>query len=231
MAFNFLQLMAQKIILNTSPERIEKIFELLKKDIPNSKIALDFSNPLELLIATILSAQCTDDRVNIVTKTLFKKYTSAKDFATVKIGELEQDIRSTGFYHNKAKNIQNTCKLLIEKYHGEVPSTMEELLELHGVARKTANIVLHHAFGIIEGIAVDTHVKRVSFRLGLTKNTDPEKIEQDLMKVVPKKLWVKVNDLLIWHGRKTCDARKPLCEQCVLLKTCPRNGLPALKKD
>lgn len=201
--------------------KIRKIISLLEKQFPNAKIALNHSNPLELLVATILSAQCTDERVNIVTKTLFQKYTSAEDYADADLKELESDIRSTGFYHNKAKNIKQCCKLLIEKHHSQVPRTMEELLELPGVARKTANIVLQNAFDVVEGIAVDTHVRRVSKRLGLTENEDPNKIEQDLMKTVPKDKWARITDLFIFLGRYVCDAKKPKCEVCVLNRLCP----------
>ena len=202
-------------------ERIEKIIQLLQKEYPDAKIALNFSSPLELLVATILSAQCTDERVNMVTQKLFKKYTKVEDYAKVNIEELEQDIKSTGFYHNKAKNIQNCCKLLLEKYNGNVPRTMEELLELPGVARKTANIVLYGAYGIIEGVAVDTHVRRLARRLGLTKFDNPEKIEQDLMKLLPKEKWMRFADLLIFHGRRVCNAKKPNCKGCVLSQICP----------
>lgn len=202
-------------------ERIEKIVRLLEKEHPDAKIALNFSNPLELLVATILSAQCTDERVNMVTQVLFKKYTKAEDYANVDLAELERDIKSTGFYHNKAKNIQSCCRLLVEKHQGKVPSTMEELVELPGVARKTANIVLYGAYGIVAGVAVDTHVRRLSQRLGLTKFDDPEKIEQDLMKLVPKEKWMRFADLLIFHGRRVCNAKKPNCGGCVLSQICP----------
>jgi endonuclease-3 len=202
-------------------ERAAIIIELLGKEHPDAKIALNFSNPLELLIATILSAQCTDERVNIVTKALFKKYTKPQDYANADLAELEQDVRSTGFYHNKAKNVKNCCKLLVEKYHSQVPQTMDELLELPGVARKTANIVLFNAYGFIAGVAVDTHVRRLSQRLGLTENEDQSKIETDLMNIVPKDKWMKITDLLIFHGRRVCIARKPKCNICVLNKICP----------
>ncbi len=202
-------------------ERAARIIQLLEKEHPDAKIALHSSNPLELLIATMLSAQTTDERVNIVTKALFKKYTEAEDYVKVDLKELEQDIRSTGFYHNKAKNLQNTCRLIVEKFHGKVPQTMEELVELPGVARKTANIVLYNAFGITEGIAVDTHVLRLSQRLGLTENKDQDKIERDLMGLVPKEQWMHLTDLLIFHGRRVCTAKKPNCAGCVLNKICP----------
>jgi endonuclease-3 len=202
-------------------QRVTKIIELLEKQFPNAKTALNYSNPLEILVATMLSAQTTDERVNIVTQKLFKKYRTPEDYANADIKELEQDIRSTGFYHNKARNLKKCCQLLVEKYNSQVPKTMDEMLELPGVARKTANIVLYNAYGIISGIAVDTHVRRVSQRLGLTENDDPEKIEQDLMQITPKDKWMKLTDLLISHGRQVCIARKPKCEICVLNKICP----------
>lgn len=201
--------------------RVLKIIELLEKDYPAAKTALKYTKPLEMLIATILSAQCTDKRVNIVTKSLFKKYRTAEDYANAELAELEQEIRSTGFYRNKAKNIKNTGRLLVEKYDSQVPRTMEDLLELPGVARKTANIVLSNAYGIIEGVAVDTHVRRLSQRLGLTENKDPNKIEADLMRNVPKSQWKQIADLLIFHGRNVCTARKPKCSLCSLNKICP----------
>ena len=202
-------------------QRVEKIIELIKKQYPNAKTALNFTNPLEILLATILSAQTTDVTVNIVTKNLFKKYRTAEDYVNADIVELEQVIHSTGFYHNKAKNLQKCCQLLVEKFHSQVPKTMEELLELPGVARKTANIVLYNAFGITAGIAVDTHVTRLSQRLGLTKQKDQYKIEKDLMQSTPKEKWMPLTDLLIFHGRNVCKAKKPLCEGCVIIKICP----------
>lgn len=202
-------------------QRVEKIVELLEKEYPNAKTALNYSNPLEILVATMLSAQTTDERVNIVTQALFKKYRTPEDYAKVDIKELEQDIRSTGFYHNKARNLQNAAKMLVEKYHSQVPKTMEELLELPGVARKTANIVLYNAYGQTAGIAVDTHVRRLSQRLGLTESDDQNKIELDLMKITPKERWMQLTDLLIFHGRQVCFARKPNCQGCVLNKICP----------
>jgi endonuclease-3 len=198
-----------------------KTIRLLEKEHSDAEIALTFKNPLELLISTILSAQCTDKRVNIVTKTLFKKYKTLEDYAKADIKELEQDIRSTGFYHNKARHIKKCCQMLIEKFGSQVPRTMEELLELPGVARKTANIVLSNVFGIVEGIAVDTHVRRLSERLGLTQNKNQDKIEQDLMKIVPKEMWMRFSDLLVFHGRRICMAKKPKCGECVLNKICP----------
>ena len=201
--------------------RALKIIELLEKEHRDAKIALNHTNPLELLIATILSAQCTDERVNIVTKTLFKKYMSIEDYAGADLKELEQDIRSTGFYRNKARNIKKCCQIILDKFGSQVPKTMEEILELPGVARKTANIVLSNAYGVVEGIAVDTHVRRLSRRLRLTANDNPDKIEQDLMKLVPKSKWMRFTELLIFHGRKTCTAKRPKCETCVVNKLCP----------
>lgn len=202
-------------------QRTTKIIELLEKQYPNAKTALNYTNPLEILVATMLSAQTTDVTVNIVTKTLFKKYHTPEDYANADIKELEQDIHSTGFYHNKARNLQNCCRLLVEKFHSQVPKTMDELLELPGVARKTANIVLYNAYGTIAGIAVDTHVRRLSERLGLTQQKDQDKIERDLMQITPKEKWMKLTDLLIFHGRQVCTAKKPKCEVCVLNKICP----------
>lgn len=201
--------------------RVLNIIDLLEKQYPRAKTALHYSSPLEILIATILSAQCTDKRVNIVTKSLFKKYRTAEDYANANISELEQDIRSTGFYRNKAKNIKNAGRMMVEKFDSQVPNTMKEILELPGVARKTANIVLSNAYGVIEGIAVDTHVRRLSKRLGLTENKNPDKIEKDLMQIVAKSYWKRINNLLISHGRKICKARKPKCDSCILNKICP----------
>jgi endonuclease-3 len=204
-----------------SPEQIRAITAELWRLYPDAKCSLDFSNPLELLIATQLSAQCTDERVNLVTRDLFRKYRSAEDYATVSQNELEQDIRSTGFYRNKAKNIRAACQLLITNYDGEVPSSMADLLKLPGVARKTANVEFGHAFGIIEGFVVDTHIGRLARRFGWTKNEDPVKVEQDLMRLVPRQDWLDLSHLLIFHGRAICQARKPLCQQCTLSKLCP----------
>jgi endonuclease-3 len=206
--------------LETKP-RVLRVLEHLEKEHSNAKIALHHSNPLELLIATILSAQATDEQINIVTKTLFKKYTKAEDYANADLKELEQDIRSSGLYRNKARNIKKCCQMLVEKYNSQVPKTMEELLELPGIGRKTANIVLSNAYGVIEGIAVDTHVRRLAQRLGLTEHDDPAKIETDLMEIDPKPKWSRITDLLIFHGRQVCTARKPNCAGCVLNKICP----------
>ncbi len=201
--------------------RVLRIIELLEREHSDAKIALSYKNPLELLVATILSAQCTDKRVNIVTKVLFKKYRKPEDYANADLEELEGDIRSTGFYRNKARNIKKCCWVLVEKFNSQVPKTMEELLELPGVARKTANIVLSNAFGVVEGIAVDTHVRRLAGRLGLSEHGNPNKIEGDLMEIVPKTHWKRITDLLIFHGRRICAARKPKCGICVLNKLCP----------
>ena len=197
------------------------IIARLKIEFPQARTALEFSNPLQLLISTILSAQCTDVRVNIVTPVLFAKYRSAKEFADADRSELEAEIRSTGFYRMKAKHIMETCAALVVRFQGHVPKTMDELLSLPGVGRKTANCVLGGAYGIQSGIVVDTHVIRLANRLGLTKNDTPDKIEQDLMTLVPKSDWYRFSNLLILHGRKTCKARKPLCEKCVLANICP----------
>ena len=206
-------------------ERTRKIISRLKKAYPDAKCSLNHSNPLELLIATILSAQCTDERVNIVTADLFRKYRTCSDYLKVPESELQNDVRTTGFFRNKTKSIQGACKELNEKYGCRVPETMEELLELPGVARKTANVVLGNAFGIATGVVVDTHVTRLSRRLGLTANKAPEKIERDLVELVPKKDWIDFSHLLIYHGRRICKARKPLCEACVVEKYCPSSRL------
>lgn len=202
-------------------KNISEILALLKKAYPKAKIALNFSKPLEILISTILSAQCTDKRVNLVTKTLFKKYKTVEDFALANLKIFEQEIRSTGFYRNKAKNIIASARKIIKYFDGKVPDAMEELIQLPGVARKTANVVLFNGFGKVEGIAVDTHVRRLSERLGLSKNDDPEKIEQDLMELLDKKEWGIFSYLLIEHGRKICIAQKPKCLECILQNLCP----------
>ena len=201
--------------------RVLEIINRLEKEHPDAKIALNFSNPLELLVATILAAQCTDERVNQVTRNLFKKYRSAEDYANADINVLEQDIKPTGYYRVKARRIKEVCKVLVEKFNSEVPKTMEGLLSLPGVARKTANIVLTNAYGINEGIIVDTHVLRLAKRLGLTESKTRERIEKDLMEIVPKDKWGRFADLLIFHGRRVCKARKPNCEMCVLKDLCP----------
>lgn len=201
--------------------RAGEIIKRLKKAYPDAHCALTHTNPFELLIATILSAQCTDVRVNIVTSELFRKYRRPEDYLRVDQPELEKDIHSTGFFRNKAKNIQAACGRIIDEFGGRVPPTMEELLTLPGVARKTANVVLGNAFGIASGVVVDTHVARLSQRLGLTKNESPEKIERDLIEIVPKKHWIMFPHWLITHGRQVCQARKPRCQECVLANLCP----------
>lgn len=209
--------------------RLAKIIAGLKKTYPNAHCELNFQNPLELLIATILSAQCNDKQVNIVTESLFKKYRTAADYANADPAEFEQAIKRIGLYRNKAKNIQAACRALIERHKGQVPDSMEELIELDGVGRKTANVVLGNAFNINHGIVVDTHVARLSGRLGLTREKTPEKIEQALIKLVPQADWCLFSHLLIWHGRRRCFARSPDCAHCEVLKLCPRVGLPKLQ--
>ncbi len=206
--------------LDTKKKRLEGIISILHEQYPNSKCHLNYQNPLELLIATILSAQCTDERVNRVTRELFKKYKTAKDYASANQEELENDIRSTGFFRNKAKAIIGCCKSLVENYGGEVPKSMEELIRLDGVGRKTANVVLGNAFGI-PGIIVDTHVKRVARRLELSYESDPDKIEADLMNLVPEHEWTYFSNALSDHGRLICRARKPLCPKCKINHLCP----------
>lgn len=202
-------------------ERVSEIIKRLKKESHEPKTTLNYSEPLELLVATILSAQATDAHVNKVTEKLFKKYKTIKDYANVPLDIFQKDINSINFYRNKAKNIHASVKMIIEKFDSKVPKTMDELMSLPGVARKTANILLSNAYGINEGIAVDTHVKRLSQRLGLTKNEDPEKIERDLMAITPKKEWGDIAHLLILHGRKICQAKKPRHDECVLYDLCP----------
>ncbi len=208
-------------------DRVKKIWPLLRKAYPDATIALHFSNPLELLIATILSAQCTDVRVNIVTESLFQKYRSASDWAKAPLAQIENDIRSTGFYHNKAVNIKKACEKIVAEHGGNVPQTMEELTALPGVGRKTANVVLGNAFGI-PGIACDTHVIRVSRRLQLSENSDPVKLEHDLAEIVPKDRWTLFSHLLIFHGRALCKAPKPNCPVCPIAVHCPAANRPEL---
>lgn len=205
--------------------RTKLIIRQLKRAYPDAKCSLNHSNAFELLVATILSAQCTDERVNIVTADLFRKYRTPEDYLRVSPLELQEDIRTTGFFRNKTKSIQGTSRALVNEHSGRVPETMEELLELPGVARKTANVVLGNAFGVAAGVVVDTHVTRLSRRLGLTKEKQAEKIEKDLVAIVPKKDWVIFPHLLIYHGRKICKARNPLCEGCVIEKLCPSSYL------
>lgn len=206
-------------------KRARRIISLLKREYPDATCSLNHTSPLELLVATILSAQCTDERVNLVTADLFRKYRTCEDYAAAPAAELEQDIRSTGFFRNKAKAIQGACRLLLEEFGGRVPDTMDELLRLPGVARKTANVVLGNAFGIASGVVVDTHVQRLSARLALSAQKTPEKIEQDLTTLVPQADWIVFPHLLIAHGRKICKARTPLCAACVLEPLCPSSLL------
>jgi endonuclease-3 len=210
--------------LASKSARTLEIISGLKRTYPDAHCELNYYTPLELLIATILSAQCTDKRVNMVTADLFKRFRSARDYADVDLTELEEAIRTTGFFRNKARNIQKCCRALLEKHDGQVPRTMEALHALDGVGRKTANVVLGNAFDINEGVVVDTHVARLSKRLGLTSNTDPVKIEQDLMKLVPREHWTLFSHWLIWHGRRRCNARKPDCEPCEVSRLCPSAG-------
>ena len=210
----------KKINTEEAVERIRKIFPVLKKTYPQAKCALIHKNPLQLLISTILSAQCTDVRVNIVTKDLFKKHKTVKDFACADLEQIERGIKSTGFYRNKAFNIKSTCAKIISDFGGKVPGTMEQLLELNGVGRKTANVVLGNAFGV-QGIVCDTHVIRLSRRLELSACSDPVKLEYDLMEIVPKKNWTLFSHLIVFHGRNICKARKPDCPNCPIAKYCP----------
>lgn len=200
---------------------MKEIISILERKYPVPKTALNYSNPLQILVATILSAQCTDKRVNTVTEKLFRKYHTARDYASADVEEFQEEIKSTGFYKNKARNIINTCKILAEEYDGKVPDKMGELVKLPGVARKTANVVLQMGYGVVEGIVVDTHVMRLSGRLGLSKERDPAKIEKDLMDIVPRGGWMSVSFILVFHGRETCTARKPKCGECVINKLCP----------
>ena len=206
-------------------EKQEKLIKELKKLYPKTVPALVHNNPFEMLCAVILSAQCTDARVNLVTPELFRRFGTPAKMAKAKREDIETIIKSTGFYHAKAKSLQESAKKIVSDFNGQVPQTMAELLTLQGVARKTANVVLGDCFDIVEGVVVDTHVKRLSFRLGLTKNTDPQKVEQDLMKLFPQKYWYYLSNALIYHGRRVCDARKPKCDICTLAKICPKNGV------
>jgi len=206
--------------------RVRKIITGLQKAYPNAHCELNHSNPLELLVATILSAQCTDKRVNIVTEKLFKKYPSAAEFAAASLPELEEAIKTTGFFRNKAKSIKTATQAIVEKHGGQVPRTMDELTQLGGVGRKTANVVLGNAFNINCGIVVDTHVARLAQRLGLTQEQDPQKIEQCLMALVPQEEWTVFSHWLIWHGRRRCFARNPDCPNCEIRSLCPRIGVP-----
>jgi endonuclease-3 len=214
---------AKKRLTRDSPleERAPEIIRILRKTYPDARVALNFTNPLEMLVATILSAQCTDERVNQVTKELFKKYRTPEDYLKVPEQELARDIKPTGFFNQKTRSIRGACRRIVEEYGGKVPDSMEELLTLPGVARKTANIVLGNAFGKVEGIAVDTHVRRVSQRLGFTKEKDPDKIERDLMEIVPRRQWFPFTYVLIEHGRAICKAPRPRCEVCPVNRLCP----------
>jgi len=205
--------------------RIEGIIKILNKTYPQARTVLFYKTPHQILVATVLSAQCKDERVNKITPDLFKKYKNAYDFAKAEQAVLEKEIRPLGFYRNKAKNIIAAFKKIVSEFSGNVPSTMQDLISLPGVARKTANIVLSSAFKKAEGIAVDTHVKRLSFRLGLTRESNPDKIERDLMAIVPKKYWFDFNYLLVNHGRRICRARKPLCPECCISQFCPSNKI------
>ena len=204
---------------------ISKVIAALRKTYPDAHCELNFATPLELLVATVLSAQCTDKRVNMVTPALFARFKTAADYAAAPLAELERMIQSTGFFRNKAKAIQSACRDIAGKHAGRVPDTMEALTALHGVGRKTANVILGNAFGKSEGVVVDTHVIRLSQRIGLTKQKTPEKIESDLMKLVPRAQWTMFSHWLIWHGRRRCYARGPECEQCELAKICPKIGV------
>ncbi|MHB8971441.1 MAG: endonuclease III [Pirellulaceae bacterium] len=211
----------------STPEkrRAAQVVRALQRDYPDVTCELEYANPLQLLIATILSAQCTDQRVNIVTRTLFRKCPTAAALAAVPLPELEQEIHSTGFFRNKAKNIQTCCRQLVERYAGEVPADMDVLVELPGVGRKTANVVMGTAFRQATGVVVDTHVTRIARRLGMTREENAEKIERDLIAVLPKKEWIDFSHRMIHHGRRICQARKPLCAECRMLSFCPRIDL------
>ena len=206
---------------STERARAQQIVAELYRLYPDAKCSLDFTTPLELLVATILSAQCTDVLVNTVTPALFKKYRAAADYANAPLEELEQDVRKTGFYRNKAKHLRDAGQMLVDRYGGVVPRTMAELTALPGVARKTANVVMGNAYGIVEGVVVDTHVGRLARRLGLTTSDDPVRVEQDLMALVPQKDWLPLSHMLIYHGRAVCQAKRPLCESCTLVPLCP----------
>ena len=211
-----------------TPQRVREILRLLAKTYPNVTCALEHKSAFELLVATILSAQCTDERVNMVTPALFEKYPTPAKLAAAPQSAVEKIIKSTGFFRAKANSLRGMAKALVEQHGGEMPRTLEELVEMPGVGRKTANVVLGTAFGLPTGVVVDTHVKRLSFRLGLTQSTNPEQIERELMELIPKKEWINFSHRLIHHGRRICIARKPKCLECPLLPVCPRDGLPPL---
>jgi endonuclease-3 len=224
--------MAKINAADKDPARVREIIRLLQRHYPQARTALEYRTPFEILVATILAAQCTDERVNKVTPGLFRKYPSPADFARADRAELEQDIRSTGFFRNKARNIIGASRMIVDEFGGTVPDSMEKLVTLPGVARKTANIVLSAGFGKAEGIAVDTHARRLSQRLGLSKESDPVKIERDLLAIIPRKDWLDFNYMLVDHGRAICQARKPKCPECFLRKICPSATVffPELKK-
>jgi endonuclease-3 len=213
--------------LSQKRTRIGKLIERLRAAYPDARCSLNYTNPLELLVATVLSAQCTDARVNLVTTSLFKKYRTASDYAAAPPGALEEDIKSTGFYRNKAKALRACCAALLAQYGGEVPADMAALVRLPGIGRKTANVILGNAFDIAQGIVVDTHVRRLAGRLALTKQRDPDKIEQELLRVVPGKDWIAFGHLLILHGRRICAARAPRCPVCPVKDLCPSANLPS----
>jgi endonuclease III len=215
--------MTQRSVETTERKRVraQQIVAWLREQYPDARCSLNFRTPLELLVATMLSAQCTDERVNQVTAALFQKYRSAQDYAWARLADLEEDVKPTGFYRSKARHIQDAAQMLVDRYGGEVPRTMTELLALPGVARKTANVVQGNAFGIVEGVVVDTHVGRLARRLGLSESEDPVIVEQDLMALLPQRDWLDLSHLFIYHGRAICQARKPLCDQCGLVNLCP----------
>ncbi|HSF33220.1 MAG TPA: endonuclease III [Candidatus Tectomicrobia bacterium] len=216
-----------KATLAQERQRTGKLIERLKATYPDARCSLNYTNPLELLVATVLSAQCTDERVNMVTNALFKKYRTASDYAGAAPGELEQDIKSTGFYRNKAKALRGCCAELLTRYAGEVPATMAGLVQLPGVGRKTANVILGNAYDVAEGIVVDTHVRRLARRVGLTQHSDPDKIEQDLVQLVPRQDWIVFGHLLILHGRRICSAGTPKCAVCPIKDLCPSAKVPS----
>jgi endonuclease-3 len=213
------------LVTKRQREHAAAIMARLEEAYPHAKVALDFTNPLEMLVSTVLSAQCTDKKVNEVTGVLFRKYTSAADYAGAPEGELEADIFATGFFNQKSKHLRGIGRALVERHEGQVPGTMDALTALPGVARKTANIVLGNAFRVVEGIAVDTHVKRLAYRMGLTREQDPGKVERDLMELLPRELWFRGSYMLIDHGRAVCKARNPACGDCQVIDICPRRGV------
>lgn len=212
-----------------SKRHASRVVRALKRDYSDAECALQYDSPVQLLVATILSAQCTDERVNLVTRKLFRKYPTAEDLARVPIRRLEKEVQSTGFFRNKAKNIKTCCQQLVEQFDGEVPRNLETLVQLPGIGRKTANVVLGTAFGLATGVVVDTHVGRLSRRLGLTNQEDPVKCEQDLIGILPKKEWILFSHRMIHHGRRICSARRPKCDQCGMQKFCPQNGIEKIK--